>query len=99
MASTAVQRLQRTDHGSARRAAGTVDLLARDWRTTAVMALAAQAVRLMAGEVEDDNSDADHLGECVVCGRYRRQIKAGTVRPCWQWQRVKEADDDDSTDA
>lgn len=53
----------------------------------------------MPREIDDDNSDADHLGECVVCGRYRRQIKAGTLKPCWQWQRVKETDDDDSTDA
>ena len=63
------------------------------------MAMAAQAVCLMPREIDDDDSDADHLGECVVCGRYRRQIKTGTLKPCWQWQRVKETDDDDSTDA
>jgi hypothetical protein len=95
----AVQRLRRTDHSGARCAAGTVDLLAGVRRSTTGVALAAQAVCLMPREIDDDGSDADHLGECVVCGRYRRQIKAGTVRPCWQWQRVKETDDDDSTDA
>ncbi len=52
----------------------------------------------MADEIDSDHSDADHDGECVICGRYRRQIAAGTIKPCWQWQRVKETDDD-TTDA
>jgi hypothetical protein len=60
--------------------------------------MAASTVRLMADEIDSDHSDADHDGECVICGRYRRQIAAGTIKPCWQWQRVKETDDD-TTDA
>ena len=52
----------------------------------------------MVDEIDSDHSDADHRGECVICGRYRTEIEAGRIKPCWQWQRVKETDDE-ATDA
>ena len=62
------------------------------------MAMAASTVCLMVDEIDSDHSDADHRGECVICGRYRTEIEAGRIKPCWQWQKVKETDND-ATDA
>lgn len=33
--------------------------------------------------------DADHLGECPTCGKYRKKIEAGKLRPCYEWERVE----------
>jgi hypothetical protein len=33
--------------------------------------------------------DADHLGECPTCGKYRKRIEAGKLRPCYEWGRVE----------
>jgi len=35
-----------------------------------------------------DFGDADHLGECLVCGQHRAKIKSGELRPCYEWPRV-----------
>ena len=35
-----------------------------------------------------DTDDGDLTGDCTVCGQYRDQIAAGTMRPCWQWQKI-----------
>jgi len=33
--------------------------------------------------------DADYLGECPTCGKYRKEIEAGKLRPCYEWERVE----------
>lgn len=33
--------------------------------------------------------DADHLGECPTCGKYRKKIEAGKLRPCYEWERIE----------
>lgn len=42
----------------------------------------------MSAEKTMDFGDADHLGECPVCGKHRAKIEAGELRPCYEWQRV-----------
>lgn len=42
-----------------------------------------------------DTEDADiGVGECPICGKYRKQIDDGKMKPCYMWDRVKEEDDE-----
>jgi hypothetical protein len=42
-----------------------------------------------------DTEDADiGVGECPICGQYRKQIDAGELKPCYMWDRIKEAKDE-----
>lgn len=42
----------------------------------------------MSGAATENFEDADHLAECVVCGKHRAKIEAGELRPCYEWPRV-----------
>ena len=36
-----------------------------------------------------DTEDADiGVGECPICGKYRKRIDAGKMKPCFQWERI-----------
>ena len=45
-----------------------------------------------------DTDDGDITGECPVCGKYRKRIERGRMKPCYMWQREREKDDDDDTE-
>lgn len=46
-----------------------------------------------------DFGDADHLGECLICGKHRAEIAAGKLRPCYEWQRVADPEAKDEEEA
>lgn len=31
--------------------------------------------------------DGDQKGECPICGKYRKEIERGEIRPCFEWER------------
>ena len=35
-------------------------------------------------------------GDCIVCGPLKEKIEAGEVKPCFEWERVKEDEDNES---
>ncbi len=42
-----------------------------------------------------DTEDADiGVGECPICGQYRKQIDSGELKPCYMWDRIKGANDE-----
>lgn len=45
-----------------------------------------------------DLDDGDINGECPVCGKYRKRIERGSMKPCYMWQRERDDDDDDDTE-
>jgi hypothetical protein len=34
--------------------------------------------------------DGDQVGECPTCGKYRKRIESGRMRPCYEWGREGE---------
>lgn len=64
---------------------------------------ARRAARRRDSKGEGDNltvakwEDADTLGECPYCGKYRPIIFRGEVKPCFMWERVEEDDGDDGS--
>jgi len=43
-----------------------------------------------------ETEDADiGVGECPICGQYRKQIDAGELKPCFMWDRKKGGDTDE----
>lgn len=43
-----------------------------------------------------DSEDADiNVGDCPICGKYRKKIDAGKMKPCYMWDRVKEDEDEE----
>jgi hypothetical protein len=44
------------------------------------------------------DDDGDINGECPVCGKYRKRIERGRMKPCYTWKREKGAEDDDIND-
>lgn len=42
-----------------------------------------------------DTEDADiGQGDCPICGKYRKRIDMGKMKPCYMWPRIKEGDTD-----
>ena len=42
-----------------------------------------------------DTEDADiGVGECPICGKYRKLIDAGELKPCYMWERYKGVPDE-----
>jgi hypothetical protein len=42
-----------------------------------------------------DTEDADiGVGECPICGQYRKLIDAGELKPCYMWERYKGVPDE-----
>ena len=44
--------------------------------------------------IDTEDADIGH-GECPTCGKYRKRIDAGKMKPCYMWQRIEEKDDDE----
>lgn len=43
-----------------------------------------------------DTEDADiGIGDCPICGKYRKRIDRGRMKPCYKWQRIEEEEEDD----
>lgn len=42
--------------------------------------------------------DGDQAGECSVCGKYRKRIEAGRMRPCYEWGREGEKNEKEAND-
>jgi hypothetical protein len=40
------------------------------------------------------DDDGDINGECPVCGKYRKRIERGRMKPCYMWAREREKDND-----
>jgi hypothetical protein len=39
--------------------------------------------------------DADaHVGDCPTCGKYRKQIDAGLMAPCFAWRKLKDKEEE-----
>lgn len=44
--------------------------------------------------IDTEDADIGH-GECPICGKYRKKIDAGKMKPCYMWQRIEEVEDEE----
>lgn len=45
-----------------------------------------------APEEKLSNGDYVNDGSCPICGKYRKRIDAGKMKPCFQWERITAKD-------
>jgi hypothetical protein len=45
---------------------------------------------------EEKLSRGDYVndGSCPICGKYRKRIDAGKMKPCFMWERIKKEEED-----
>lgn len=41
------------------------------------------------------SSDYVNDGDCPICGKYKKKIDSGKMKPCFMWDKVKEEEDED----
>ena len=47
--------------------------------------------------IDTEDADIGH-GDCPICGKYRKRIDMGRMKPCYMWQRIKEGAKDEEED-
>jgi hypothetical protein len=40
------------------------------------------------------SSDYVNDGDCPICGKYKKKIDSGKMKPCFMWDRVKEEENE-----
>jgi len=48
-------------------------------------------------EAEEVLSSGDYVndGDCPICGKYKKKIDSGNMKPCFMWERIKEEENED----
>lgn len=41
------------------------------------------------------SSDYINDGSCPICGKYKKKIDAGKMKPCFMWERIEEEEENE----